>query len=67
MNEVTTDECVVPTRGPDWGDGGRWVRLKKHSYKADDPDPLMAGILYKGITTCNRLISFLTGKATPRL
>jgi len=24
MNEVTTDEIVVPTRGPDWGDGGRW-------------------------------------------
>ena len=31
MNEVTTDECVVPTRGPDWGDGGRWVRLKRHT------------------------------------
>ena len=66
MNEVTTDECVVPTRGPDWGDGGRWLRLKKHSYKADDPDPLNGWTFcYKGITTCNRLISFLTGKATP--
>jgi len=23
LNEVTTDEVVVPTKGPDWGDGGR--------------------------------------------
>ena len=22
LNEVTTDEVVVPTRGADWGDGG---------------------------------------------
>ena len=37
--EVTTDECVVPTRGPDWGDGGRWVRLQTHTYNSADPDP----------------------------
>jgi len=61
MNEVTTDECVVPTRGPDWGDGGRWVRLKKHTYTATDPDPSNGwNFCYTGITTCNRLIATLT-------
>jgi hypothetical protein len=66
INEVTTDECVVPTRGPDWGDGGRWVRLKQHTYTATDPDPLNGWTFcYSGISTCNRLISFLTTKATP--
>jgi starch-binding outer membrane protein, SusD/RagB family len=67
MNEVTTDECVVPTRGPDWGDGGRWVRLKLHTYTATDPDPLNGWTFcYRGISTCNRLIATLTtiGTAT---
>ncbi len=31
VNEVTSDEIVVPTRGADWGDGGHWVRLKLHT------------------------------------
>lgn len=66
INEVTTDECVVPTRGPDWGDGGRWVRLKTHGYKADDPDPSNGWTFcYKGISTCNRLIFTLTTINTP--
>src|SRR5260221_9719047 len=39
LQEVTTDEMVVPTRGPDWGDGGHWVRLKQHTYNAQDPRP----------------------------
>ena len=24
LNEVTTDEQVIPTRGSDWGDNGQW-------------------------------------------
>ena len=35
LNEVTTDEIVVPTRGADWGDGGHWVRLQQHTYKKE--------------------------------
>jgi hypothetical protein len=61
LNEVTTDEMVVPTRGPDWGDGGHWVRLKEHTYAADDPAPEGGwNFCYSGITTCNRLIANLT-------
>jgi hypothetical protein len=66
INEVTTDECVVPTRGPDWGDGGRWVRLKQHTYTASDPDPLNGWTFcYSGISTCNRLMATLTTIGTP--
>lgn len=61
LNEVTTDEMVVPTRGPDWGDGGHWVRLKKHTYTATDPLPGNGwNFCYSGISTCNRLIATLT-------
>jgi len=58
MQEVTTDEIVVPTRGADWGDGGHWVRLKLHTYNADDPRPLNSwNVLFAGVNTCNRVLS----------
>ena len=58
LQEVTTDEMVVPTRGADWGDGGHWVRLKQHTYNADDPRPLNSwNSLFAGVNTCNRVLS----------
>ena len=66
LNEVTTDEEVVPTRGPDWGDGGHWVRLKRHTWTAKDPTPNNAwGFCYGGVSTCNRLIATLQGINSP--
>ena len=66
LNEVTTDEMVVPTRGPDWGDGGHWVRLKKHAYVSTDPLPGNGwNFCYSGISSCNRLIATLTTIGTP--
>jgi len=32
LNEVTTDELVVPTRGTDWGDNGVWRDLHAHNW-----------------------------------
>lgn len=66
LGEVTTDAAVVPTRGPDWGDGGHWVRLKNHTYKSDDPITSNGwNFCYTGIATCNRLIATLTQINTP--
>lgn len=66
LNEVTTDEAVVPTRGADWGDGGHWVRLKQHKYIATDPTPGNGwGFCFSGVSTCNRLIATLTTINTP--
>ena len=33
--EHTTDECIGPTRGPDWDDNGVWRVLHSHSWNAD--------------------------------
>ena len=55
--EVSTDAVVVPTRGPDWDDGGHWRRLHLHRYTPDDP--IINGswnFNFGGINTCNRLI-----------
>ncbi len=35
LNEVTTDETLVPTRGSDWSDNGNWRVLHAHTWKKD--------------------------------
>lgn len=34
LQEVTTDEQLVPTRGTDWGDNGIWRQLHAHTYNS---------------------------------
>lgn len=66
VEEVPTDEIVVPTRGPDWGDGGHWVRLKLHTYKPNDGGPENTwSFLFKGVNTCNRVLTILEPLGTP--
>jgi hypothetical protein len=57
LQEVTSDEIVVPTRGQDWDDGGHWRRLHTHTYNLED-DIINNGwsFFYGGISACNRLI-----------
>lgn len=55
-NEVSSDEIVVPRRGFDWGDGGHWLRMHRHTW--DPFDPLVSNpwsFLYAGIQACDRL------------
>ena len=35
LNEVTSDEQLVPTRGTDWGDNGLWRTLHAHTWDAN--------------------------------
>lgn len=37
LNEATTDELVVPTRGPDWYDNGTWQQMAKHEWTPVSP------------------------------
>lgn len=57
MQEVTTDEMVVPTRGQDWDDGGNWRRLHLHSWTFEDDITNNAwDWCFAGVNTANRLI-----------
>ncbi len=38
LEEVTTDECLVPTRGGDWDDNGKWRALHQHTWSVDGVD-----------------------------
>lgn len=38
MREVTTDALLIPTRGADWGDNGRWRKLHQHEWGLEEVD-----------------------------
>jgi len=42
LEEVTTDECLVPTRGGDWDDNGKWRALHQHAWTVDGVDVILA-------------------------
>ncbi|NOY95071.1 MAG: RagB/SusD family nutrient uptake outer membrane protein [Chlorobi bacterium] len=57
LQDVSTDEMVVPTRGQDWDDGGVWRRLHLHSWTEEDG--YTGGgwnFGFGGVNTANRLI-----------
>lgn len=60
MQEHSSDEMMVPTRGPDWGDGGIWRDLTQHSWNATHPFPNEAwNSLQVGIARANGVLSTL--------
>ncbi len=38
LNEVSSDEYFVPTRGTDWGDNGRWLAMHRQTWNAELQD-----------------------------
>lgn len=57
VQEVSSDEVMIPQRGGDWGDGGQWINAHRHEFKPGDPNINNAwGWLFGGVNTCNRLI-----------
>ena len=37
MSEISTDEMIVPTRGQDWYDNGRWLEIHRQTWGANTP------------------------------
>ncbi|MFY0685948.1 MAG: RagB/SusD family nutrient uptake outer membrane protein [Cyclobacteriaceae bacterium] len=66
INELTTDELVVPTKGGDWYDGGVLLQLHEHKFTPDNAMFNSAwGQIYGGVNTCNRLIAQFGVLGTP--
>src|SRR5688500_16502132 len=36
LEEVSTDARIMPTRGPDWDDNGKWRQLFNHTWDANN-------------------------------
>ena len=57
LQEVSSDEMVVPTRGQDWNDNGNWVRLHQHQYRPNDDRVQGAWReIFRAINNANRVI-----------
>ena len=57
LNEVTSDEIVVPTRGSDWYDNGQWQEIWLHKWTPSHG--FMAGswtFIYSGVANINRIL-----------
>jgi hypothetical protein len=68
LSEVSSDEAIVPTRGGDWADNGRWIELHNQTWTANSP----AGLTFinntwreafKGVTRANVLLAALPSVA----
>jgi hypothetical protein len=64
LSEITTDEMVVPTRGSDWYDNGRWLEIYRQTWTAGSGSALddMNGIwnaLFGGVARSNLMISVI--------
>jgi hypothetical protein len=61
MQELSTDEAILPARDGNFDDGGQYRQLHYHSWTVDHPN--VSGIWqwgFGGINTCNRIISVIS-------
>ncbi len=64
LSEITTDEMIVPTRGGDWYDNGRWLEIYRQTWTAssgsalDDMNGTWNG-LFAGVARANLMISVI--------
>ena len=74
LNELTTDAMIVPTRGNDWYDNGRWLEIHRQTWTASSGSALddMNGAwnsLFSGVAKANLMIDVITkagGPTAPR-
>src|SRR5919107_3643773 len=70
LAEVSTDEIIVPTRGQDWYDNGRWLEIYKHNWNPNSGAALgdMNGAwnnLFAGVARSNLMIEIVTNAGGP--
>jgi hypothetical protein len=65
LNEATTDEMIIPTRGNNWYDGGEHVELWTHAVDGNNANDNNAWAkLASAESTCNFIQSVVDGLAT---
>jgi hypothetical protein len=64
LSEITTDEIIVPTRGSDWFDNGRWLEIYRQTWTANSGSALddMNGAwndAFSGVARANLMLEIL--------
>ncbi len=58
LDVTSSDEAAITHKGPDWEDGGQWLRMHRHEFF--DGEGVFGSVwnfCYGGINTCNRLVA----------
>ncbi len=64
LQEVSSDEIVVPTRGNDWGDNGRWVAIYLQNFTPGLSDLNdVWNDQFAGVARCNSVLAALDNAA----
>ena len=74
LSEISTDEMIVPTRGQDWYDNGKWLDIHRQTFTANSPAGLdninSAWVnLFQGVARANVVLAGIenvnfSGKST---
>lgn len=64
VSNISSDELIVPTRGSDWFDNGKWLELHRHTWTANSPLGLQEinsiwNDAFRGIARANLLLEAL--------
>jgi hypothetical protein len=70
LSEISSDEMIVPTRGQDWYDNGRWLEIHRQVWTATSPAGLedINGAwvdAYTGVARANATLDALKRVAVP--
>ncbi len=70
LSQVSSDEHIVPTRGQDWYDNGRWLELERQAWAPNSPsglDDVNAGWVdsFTGVVRANALLANIEGVTIP--
>jgi starch-binding outer membrane protein, SusD/RagB family len=66
VSEVASDEIIVPIRGTDWLDNGKWLDLDRHTYAPNSPGGLdninSAWVeMFRGVARANVVLAAIEG------
>src|SRR3954467_1389854 len=64
LSEITTDELIVPTRGNDWYDNGRWLEIHRQAWTPNSGSALddingTWNTLFAGVAKANLMIDVM--------
>jgi hypothetical protein len=70
LSEISTDEMIVPTRGQDWYDNGRWLEIYKQNWTPNSGSTLSDvngawNVLFSGVARANLMIDVITKAGGP--
>jgi hypothetical protein len=70
LSEISTDEMIVPTRGSDWYDNGRWLEIYKQAWNPNSGATLVDvngawNVLFSGVARANLMIDVITKAGGP--